>query len=238
MFATFKVKNIFTPNKTQLYLSIACWVMFMIGFSLLLLPFFNIESEHGAYWYQISNFCACFLMTAGCFLPFLKQSIGYTVFRKLPLQVLIGYGIDFVLSYIVTFLILALKMVFHEPTVNVNQEVIESLLQYGPIPMVLCTALLVPITEECLVRGVLFAPLCKKYPWLAYLVSSLVFSLLHLIASIGSMSWINALENLLTYLPSGIALGWMYQRSGTIIGPIALHCTINTISVLVTLALA
>jgi len=97
---------------------------------------------------------------------------------------------------------------------------------------------LVPITEECLVRGVLFAPLCKKYPWLAYLVSSLVFSLLHLIASIGSMSWINALENLLTYLPSGIALGWMYQRSGTIIGPIALHCTINTISVLVTLALA
>ena len=112
-----------------------------------------------------------------------------------------------------------------------------TLLNYKPLPMLVCTCILAPVTEECLVRGVIFAPICKRNPLLAYVLSSVVFAGLHLLASIGEMSVMNAVENFLTYLPSGIVLGWMYQRTGTIIGPIALHCTVNTISSLLSLAM-
>ncbi len=237
MFATFKVKNIFTPERKQLYLSILCWVMFQGGFALLLMPLFDLETEYGATWFQIANFCATFVLTALCFLPFLKQSLGFTMLRRLPLQILMGYGMYYVMALAVSIIVMVLKLVYMEPTVNVNQDTITQLLNYAPTPMILCTCLLVPVTEECLVRGVIFAPLCRKRPLLAYVLSSVTFSVLHLLASIGQMTPINMIENFLTYLPSGIALGWMYQRTGTIIGPIALHCTVNTVSVLLTLAL-
>ena len=96
--------------------------------------------------------------------------------------------------------------------------------------MFICTVILVPITEECLVRGMIFGPICRKSPLLAYVVSAAVFAGLHLIAGIGSVSWVTTLQNFLGYLPSGIVLGWMYQRTGTIAGPIFLHCFMNLIA--------
>lgn len=237
MFETFKVRNIFVPKTKQMLWGIACWVMFFLGFSLILYPFFDLDTPNGVYWYQISNFCASFILTSICFLPFLRESIAVTNFRNLPLQVLIGYGIEFVMAYAVTIALFFVRRALGEESVNVNQETVEALVHQNPLPMLICTCFLVPITEECLARGMIFAPICKESPFWAYLLSTLVFSGLHVLASIGEASVYNIIELLLTYLPSGIALGWMYQRSGTIIGSIALHCVMNMFSMIYILLL-
>lgn len=229
---TFSRRDLIVPQKKQLQLGILCWVMFALGFELILMHFFDLETSNGLYWFQISNFCAMFILTAICFMPFLKESLQMTKLRELPKLVLIGFGMYWGISYCVSAILMILQDRLGETTVNVNQDAINTLTRYNPLPMFICTCILVPVTEECLVRGVIFAPLCRQKPWLAYVISSLIFSALHLIASIGHMSWYNVAENLLTYLPSGIVLGWAYQRSGTIIGSIALHCFMNFIAML------
>ncbi len=232
MFKTFHVKNVLAPERRELWLSILCWVMFEAGFALLLMPFFDFDDAGQMYWYQIANFCAAFILTTLCFMPFLKKSIGNTKFRGLEGSLLMGYGIEMALSFAVGVIVLVLDLAFREPNVNVNQEIVTQMLHQKSLPMILCTVVLAPITEECLVRGVLFAPLCRYKPWLAYAVSAGVFSLMHVLVSVGSASAVSLIENFLTYLPSGIALGWIYQRTGTIIGPIALHSLSNLFSVI------
>lgn len=237
MFQVFKVKNILAPKKTQLLLGIFCWVMYEFVFGWLLLLFFDIDTKSGAYWYQISYFCTSFLMTAGCFFPFLKESLSCTDLRQVPLLALKGYGFYYLMALVLSYLFLFLRFVSEDASTNINQDVIDALLKQNPLPLILSACLIVPVTEECLVRGMIFAPLCRKSPLLAYVVSALVFSVMHMIASIGEMTWLDAVENLLTYVPSSIALGWVYQYSGTIIAPIALHCLTNLIAFLLNLAM-
>ena len=116
---------------------------------------------------------------------------------------------------------------------NVNQNTAEGYLLGHPLVYGLCVVLLAPITEEILVRGVIFAPLCKKSPLLAYLVSILAFGALHLLVGIDAGQ--SARELLLTfvqYLPAGIFCGWVYQRTKSIYASIFLHILANLISVL------
>lgn len=229
---TFAERNLTVPSKREMLLGIACWVMFELGFALLLLPFFDIHSVHGEFWYQIAVFCACFLMTVLCFWSFLKDAMYKLPLRQLLRQVIVGYGLYWLLSYGVSLLIVILERYAPTEQVNVNQETVYAMLNYEPLPMILCTGLLAPVTEECLVRGMIFGPICRKRPWLAYLVSTAVFALLHILSSIGSITVVNVVENFLTYVPSGIVLGWIYQRTRSIAGPIALHCAINLNAIL------
>jgi len=232
MFQTFRVKNVLVPEKRELFLSILCWIMFEAGFALLLMPFFDLEEASGGYWFQIANFCASFILTVLCFMPFLKKSIEKTARKGFEGSLFMGYGIEFVLMFIVGAIIFVLDIVFRQPNINVNQQIVTQMLHQKSVPMILCTVVLAPITEECLVRGVLFAPLCRYKPWLAYIVSAGAFALLHVMVSVGTASAVSLIEDFLSYLPSGIALGWIYQRTGTIIGPIALHSLSNLFSVI------
>ncbi len=231
-FKTFRVKNVLAPEKRELLLSILCWVMFEAGFALLLMPFFDLEDASEGYWFQIANFCASFILTVLCFMPFLKKSIENTKRKGFEGSLFVGYGIEMALTFVVAVIIFVLDIVFRETNVNVNQQIVTQMLHQKSVPMILCTVVLAPITEECLVRGVLFAPLCRYKPWLAYAVSAVVFSMLHVLVSVGSASAVSLVEDFLSYLPSGIALGWIYQRTGTIIGPIALHSLSNLFSVI------
>ena len=238
MYQILHQKDLIAPAKKQLLLGILCWVMYYFGFAWILQYLFDLETLHGVYYYQIANFCASFILVTVCFFPFLKQSKNIFPFKPMVKEVLKGYGIYYVLCYIVTMWVSFLNILFPTAQENLNQAALDALLVYEPVPMILCTCILVPITEELLVRGMIFAPLCRKKPWLAYLVSASVFAAIHVIASIGEISVLNAVENFLIYFPSGLVLGWIYQHTRTIFAPILLHCTINTISVILTFALS
>ena len=103
------------------------------------------------------------------------------------------------------------------------------ILQQGRV-MAVCAVLLGPLVEEVLVRGLIFGPLSRRSRMLAYAVSTLVFSALHLWEFVGSASLPALLLSLLDYVPASIALAAAYERGGTIWSPIALHMLLNGMS--------
>ena len=82
-----------------------------------------------------------------------------------------------------------------------------------------------PIVEELLFRGVIFGGLSKIMPvWSAMALSGFLFALIHV--------------NAATFIPLwflGIAFAWLYARTGTLLAPMAVHFTFNTVNLVLCL---
>lgn len=78
-----------------------------------------------------------------------------------------------------------------------------------------------PIMEEICFRGLILDGLLKTQcrPWLAILISALLFALLH---GLGA--------NFVTAMLFGILVGWLYWRTGSIIPGIIIHITNNSLT--------
>ena len=78
-----------------------------------------------------------------------------------------------------------------------------------------------PIMEEICFRGLILEGLLKTRcrPWLAILISALLFALLH---GLGA--------NFVTAMLFGILVGWLYWRTGSIIPGIIIHITNNSLT--------
>ncbi len=96
--------------------------------------------------------------------------------------------------------------------------------------MVFFSVVLAPIVEETLVRGVVFGAFHRKNRIVAYLASLFLFSFMHTWGYIGQASWQTLVIAALQYVPASVALGWAYEKSGSILTPVALHMLINAIS--------
>jgi membrane protease YdiL (CAAX protease family) len=80
-------------------------------------------------------------------------------------------------------------------------------------------ALVAPLSEETLYRGIVFAGLAQYMPFLpAALISALLFAIPH---GIGVLAPILVL---------GTGLAWIYARTGTLWAPILSHAVVNAIS--------
>ena len=88
--------------------------------------------------------------------------------------------------------------------------------------------LLGPLTEETLVRGLVFGTLRKYSRAAAYLAASAVFAAMHMLGY--SMTGAELLANALIYGVPSIALCLSYELGGTIWTPILLHMLINGIA--------
>jgi len=116
---------------------------------------------------------------------------------------------------------------------NVNDAAISAMAEADFLPMAICTVFFVPVAEELLFRGVLFAGFYNRIPVVAFLISTVVFSAIHVIGYIPLYSWDTLLLCLLQYIPPSIALGWAYAKSGSILSPVLMHITINAIGIFV-----
>ena len=141
--------------------------------------------------------------------------------------VLTGYGLHWLLALAVT----GVGMLFGEYVNPADATTTEMILQNRGM-MTVCAVFLGPLVEEVLMRGLIFAPLARRRRWVAYVVSTLSFSLLHLLGYAGSVPVGQLLRSMLDYVPGSIALAAAYERGGTIWSPIALHMLINLMSVL------
>ena len=83
-----------------------------------------------------------------------------------------------------------------------------------------------PIAEELFFRGIVFNAWLREAGriW-AYVGSAALFAAIHL-----------SLESLLPIFLLGLALAWVYQRTGNLLAPITMHATVNGISVAIALA--
>jgi len=90
-----------------------------------------------------------------------------------------------------------------------------------PWIVVLAIVVLAPIAEELFFRGVVFnAWLREGGRRYAYVGSAALFAVIHV-----------SLISLLPIFLLGLALAWVYERTGSLLAPIAMHATVNGISV-------
>jgi len=88
----------------------------------------------------------------------------------------------------------------------------------GSVGSVVATCILAPVLEEMLFRGVLLRSLLQQQPrWQAIAVSALFFGFAHL----------NIYQFVLAFW-LGLILGWLYERSRSLIPCIALHGALNS----------
>ena len=114
---------------------------------------------------------------------------------------------------------------------NLNDVTISAQIQDAPHMTMLIVLLLAPFVEEVLFRGLVFGNLRTKSRTVAYLVSCLLFALLHV--------WQFAVVNqdltyfllMIQYLVPGLVLAWVYDYSGTLWTSIGLHIVANALSV-------
>ena len=104
--------------------------------------------------------------------------------------------------------------------------------QYYYFPLLICTVLLVPVTEEVIYRGVLFQIVYHKNRILAYVLTTVIFAAIHIVGYIGYEDPFNLFIAFHQYLPAGIALAFAYEMSDSIWAPIIIHSTINLIAML------
>ena len=80
-------------------------------------------------------------------------------------------------------------------------------------------------------RGLLFRGIYGKSRVAAYLISALCFCLIHVANYIGSYELPLLAMCFVQYLPAGLILAWSYEKSNTILTPIAIHTVINAIGI-------
>ena len=174
-------------------------------------------------------YCINFLVMLGICRHFLKCNFTHSL--KTPFNVIwyaiLGYLGSQALGEILAYLTL---MVYPDFS-NVNDQTITSMLREDSMLIALGTVFLVPLVEELFFRGLIFRNLWSKSRIGAYLVSMILFSLLHVANYIGAYSPLHLLMCFLQYLPASFCLAWCYCQTGTIITPIIMHGLTNAMSV-------
>ena len=176
--------------------------------------------------YNGMNFVCCCLI----FRRMLLESFDHIrQNRKSLINALVpGFGAYLLSAYVTGMLIMLLKPDF----TNANDAVVHSMVEEFPLLIPLAVIVLVPIAEECLFRGLLFVPLCRKNRILGYAVTVVVFSAIHIVGYLDSYDAVSLLICVMQYAPGAAVLCWACESSDSLVPPILIHMTINTIGIL------
>lgn len=91
--------------------------------------------------------------------------------------------------------------------------------------------ILAPVIEEILYRGLVYRNLWRKSRAAAYIVSMLVFALVHTLGHVGTGDLTTMLLCFARYLPAGLCLAWTYSKADNVFAPIVVHAVINAITI-------
>ena len=155
--------------------------------------------------------------------------------KKLSLEIIIGFGIFFGTTIISNLFLQILKI----ESDSANQEAIISMLQ-GDYKFIITFIIVVlgPLCEEIIFRHSFFS-LFKKNTnkWMKILISGAIFGAIHFVMAIINYATAGAEFSLiitefllgLTYVASGVALGYIYSRSKENLVPVLLIHIFNNL---------
>ena len=138
----------------------------------------------------------------------------------------------FMAYWIANFLLMQVLFALNPEHFSINDVTIQSLVAEDYFLMFLGSVILVPITEECLFRGLVFRGLHDRSPILAWVVSTALFSAVHIINYIGAYPFDAILLCFVQYIPAGVCLAGAYRLSGSLLSPILIHALVNLVGML------
>lgn len=115
------------------------------------------------------------------------------------------------------------------PVENPNSLSYPEQFALAPFSTVVILAVLMPVVEETLFRGLLFGATRRYSRALGYVLSTLVYAVYcvwQFVFTYGQVDF-RYLLLFVQYLPMSLALTWCYDNGGSIWSPIALHAVIN-----------
>lgn len=178
---------------------------------------------------NLAVFVAVFGLALLIFRKFLWKNL-LCALRNLPrclLWVLIGFGIYWAANLLVGTAILQIDPDF----ANINDANIDAMLDGSNPLLAVAIIVMVPVSEECMYRGLLFQGLRRLGRPLAYILSMVFFAAIHVVGYIGSADLLTLGLCLLQYLPAGFALAFAYERSDSIFTSIFIHMVVNLIGI-------
>ena len=137
----------------------------------------------------------------------------------------LGYGVlAWIGSSVVLLLVTVVLTAIGQPPPTGPAE--QAIAMLDPVLVVVAIVFFAPIAEELFFRGIVFNAWLRESGrrW-AYVGSAALFAVIHL-----------SLASLLPIFLLGLALAWVYQRTGNLLAPIVMHATVNGISVAAALA--
>lgn len=191
---------------------------------------FDLNSEamqlHLNVVYGLVNFVVVWLI----FRRYLIKSFDNV--KKFPLRfviaVLAGFAVYYFGSWVTEVLAESLTPGFE----NVNDESLGAMGAYGMWELALYAAVLVPVAEECLFRGLIFTSLRPKSRFLAYAVTIAFFSFIHVMGYFRLYPPMTLLLCFLQYVPASFGLAWALEYSGSIWAPVTIHTLANTMALI------
>lgn len=157
---------------------------------------------------------------------FLLRSFRNIRFWELVQAVILGFVFYYAGTWVFGFLIDLLNI----RIVSFNDQTVQSLATDNYWIMVVCSVVIAPMVEETLVRGLIFGSIRPKSRIAAYAASMVFFSLMHVWSYLPTEGLVPVLLAAAQYIPASIALGWTYEKAGSVWAPIAVHMAINAIS--------
>ena len=138
----------------------------------------------------------------------------------------------FMTYWVANFLLMQVLLTLNPEHFSINDVTIQNLVAEDYWLMFLGAVVLVPITEECLFRGLLFRGLYDRSPILAWVASTALFSAVHIINYIGAYPFDTILLCFVQYIPAGVCLAGAYRLSGSLLSPILIHALVNFVGML------
>lgn len=159
---------------------------------------------------------------------FLRADFDSLLDHKLAnlLSCISAYFLNVLLSYAA---VIVLELIVGN-IVNPNQEALESMTQTDYSTIYGLAVFIGPLVEETLFRGVVFGTLREKNRALAYIISTLLFSFYHVWQYALACGDAALLIYIIQYIPTSIALAWLYEKSSSIWMPVFFHMGINALA--------
>lgn len=239
-------KHLGPLRKSEIILGFCYWGMYLIGLPLLLKLLLqrlghDLSTQDDVFLlnmiFGLCNLAAVALIfrhfLADQFRRMRRGRTGRTI-----ATIAIGLGMIYGGNLAVSVLQQIVTRVYHIDYVNQNQEIVEHFIRDKGFLSVLLVMLSAPVVEECLNRGLIFGLMRRRTRFWAYAVSMLVFSGIHCWNAAPYQPVIVTVLNVMTYLPAGFALAWVYDRTESVWPSIILHLVNNTISMAALLLLS
>ena len=220
-------------NKMTLSESVLGWFYLLFSIFMLnsMMDFFNskLPTPLSAPWLSFVSACFSFVMLVLICHTFLGTAA--TNLSKDSIGSLGAIALGFCIYYTCTTLLTKYMTSYFPTFFNIKDASIAAMLKLDFIPMAAGIIFLLPFVEEMLFRGVIFNSLFGRNKALAYVLSTLIYSSVHLMSYANSQEPMTLFLNFLQYVPAGFTLAWVYVKADNIFAPILLHMVINGMGV-------